>query len=41
METIATLEELSDLRKTGTMCGFPPFVMNCSCFQVELFVLIV
>ena len=30
-ETIATVEELSDLWKPGAMDGIPPFVMNCSC----------
>ena len=30
-ETVATLEELSDLWKPGAMDGVPPFVMNCNC----------
>ena len=30
-ETFATVEELSDLWKPGTMDGAPPFVMNCNC----------
>ena len=30
-ETVATVEELSDLWKTGAMDGLPPFVMNCNC----------
>ena len=30
-ETVATVEELSDLWKPGTMDGLPPFVMNCNC----------
>ena len=30
-ETIATVEELSDLWKPGAMDGIPPFVMNCIC----------
>ena len=30
-ETVATIEELSDLWKPGVMDGFPPFVMNCNC----------
>ena len=30
-ETVATVEELSDLWKTGAMDGFPPFVMNFNC----------
>ena len=33
-ETVATVEELSDLWKPGAMDGIPPFVMNCNCFQV-------
>ena len=30
-ETVAMVEELSDLWKPGTMDGIPPFVMNCNC----------
>ena len=30
-ETVATVEELSDLWKLGAMDGVPPFVMNCNC----------
>ena len=30
-ETVAMVEELSDLWKPGAMDGTPPFVMNCSC----------
>ena len=30
-ETVATVEELSDLWKPGAMYGIPPFVMNCNC----------
>ena len=30
-ETVATVEELSDLWKAGAMDGTPPFVMNCIC----------
>ena len=30
-ETVATVEELSDLWKPGAMDGVPPFVMNCIC----------
>ena len=30
-ETVATVEELSDLWKPGPMDGIPPFVMNCNC----------
>ena len=30
-ETVATVEELSDLWKPGAMDGAPPFVMNCNC----------
>ena len=30
-ETVATVEELSDLWKSGAMDGIPPFVMNCNC----------
>ena len=33
-ETVATVEELSDLWKPGAMDGVPPFVMNCNCTQV-------
>ena len=29
-ETVATVEELSDLWKPGAMDGIPPFVMNCN-----------
>ena len=29
-ETVATIEELSDLWKPGARDGIPPFVMNCS-----------
>ena len=38
--TVATVEELSDRRKPGAMYGVPSFVMNCSCFQLQLFVLV-
>ena len=31
-ETVATVEDLSDLWKPGAMDGIPPFVMTCSCF---------
>ena len=31
-ETIATVEELSDLWNPGAMDGIPPFVMNWNCF---------
>ena len=31
-ETVATVEELSDLWKPGAMDGIPPFVMNWNCF---------
>ena len=31
-ETVAKVEELSDLWKTGAMDGTPPFVMNFKCF---------
>ena len=31
-ETVAKVEELSDLWKPGTMDGTPTFVMNCLCF---------
>ena len=30
-ETVAKVEELSDLWKSGAMDGTPPFVMNCKC----------
>ena len=30
-ETVATVENLSDLKKPGAMDGLPPFVMNCNC----------
>ena len=30
-ETVALVEELSDLWKPGAMDGVPPFVMNCKC----------
>ena len=30
-ETVATVEQLSDLWKPGTMNWIPPFVVNCSC----------
>ena len=30
-ETVATVEELSDIWNPGAMDGFPPFVMNCNC----------
>ena len=30
-ETLATVEELSDLWKPGAKDGIPPFVMNCVC----------
>ena len=30
-ETVATVEELSDLWKPGETNGIPPFVMNCNC----------
>ena len=30
-ETVATVEELSDLWKPGAMDGIPPLVMNCIC----------
>ena len=30
-ETVATVEELSDLWKPGAMDGIPPFVMNRNC----------
>ena len=30
-ETVAKVEELSDLWKPGTINGIPPFVMNCTC----------
>ena len=30
-ETVATVEELSDLWKPGAMDAIPTFVMNCNC----------
>ena len=30
-ETVATVEELSDLWKIGAKDGIPPFVINCNC----------
>ena len=30
-ETVAKVEELSDLWKPGAMDGIPPFPMNCNC----------
>ena len=33
-ETVATVEELSDLWKPEAMDGIPPFVMNCNCIEV-------
>ena len=30
-ETVATVEDLSDLWKPGAMDGIPPFVTNCNC----------
>ena len=30
-ETVAKVEELSDLWQPGAMDGTPPFVMNCNC----------
>ena len=30
-ETVAKVEELSDLWRPGAMDGTPPFVMNCNC----------
>ena len=33
-ETVAKVEELSDLWKPGAMDGTPPFVMNCNCIYV-------
>ena len=38
---VATVEELKDLWKLGAMDGAPPFVMNYSCVQVWLLVLVV
>ena len=32
-ETVAKVEELSDLWKPGRVDGIPPFVMNCICIQ--------
>ena len=33
-ETVATVEELSDIWKPGAIDGIPPFLMNCICIQV-------
>ena len=33
-ETVAKVEELSDLWKPGVMDGTPPFVINCKCIKV-------
>ena len=33
-QTVATVEELSDLWKPGAMDGVSPFLMNCNCIQV-------
>ena len=33
-ETVATVEDLSDLWKSGAMDGIPPFVMNFNCICV-------
>ena len=33
-ETVVTVEELSDIWKTGAMDGIPAFVMNCKFIQV-------
>ena len=33
-ETVATVEELSDLLNPGALDGIPHFVMNCNCIQV-------
>ena len=33
-ETVATVEELSDLSQPGTMDGIPPFVMKFNIIQV-------
>ena len=30
-ETVAKVEDFSDLWKPGAMDGTPPFVMNCNC----------
>ena len=30
-ETVATVDELSDLRMPGAMDGIPPFAMHCNC----------
>ena len=30
-QTVATVEELSDLSKAGAMDGIPPLVINCKC----------
>ena len=40
-ETVATVLELSDLWKSGATDGVPPFVMDCICFQEQLFALVV
>ena len=32
-ETVAKVEELSDLWKPGAMDGTPPFVINCNCIK--------
>ena len=40
-ETVATIEDLSDLWKPGAMDGIPPFVMNCKCIQLLPFVSLV
>ena len=34
IETVAPVEDLSDLWKPGAMDGIPPFVMNCNCIYV-------
>ena len=33
-ETVATVEELSDLWKPGAIDGVPTFVMNFNCIQL-------
>ena len=33
-ETVATVEEMSDLRISGAMDGIPPIVMNWNCIKV-------
>ena len=33
-ETVATVEELSDIWNPGEVDGIPPFVMNCNCISV-------